>query len=454
MSLLSEFVALPYLGLSITADALIWQKSLAEFTIDGTSTGVASNPALNLKNAKTGVGNGGLLRFYALNSTPSSFLAATIKGSLATNTAGSEDGQIDFIVPKGGISKTITLNGNLAALVSVGTGEFALGANTARWSSVLIGNTADTIKGDLSVDGTGVIVQSSSAHPLQLKGGGNLGARVTSTGDFEFTAGKRMLGDFNHATHSSRTMFKDATATKSTYVGAAPSPTATGAGFIAYGTNNVDASAYILLTHDNTNAIVQSEKTGGASVVAMLLKVGSTTGLKIETTGHLTFQTSQRLQGEFSNATHSSRTLLMNSAASQATYVGAVPSSGGTAAGYLAYGTNDPTASAYVMLSHDNTTALVSSDKTGAGTATLLQMKVGSNNPAVSLEINGDVRIGSTTALTTASTAGFMYLPAVAGVMTGVPTSRTGFVPLMYDSTNNKLGVYNGGAWKWTAALA
>jgi hypothetical protein len=37
--------------------------------------------------------------------------------------------------------------------------------------------------------------------------------------------------------------------------------------------------------------------------------------------------------------------------------------------------------------------------------------------------------------------------------MTGVPTARANFCPVMVDITNNKIGIYNGGAWKWTAAL-
>jgi hypothetical protein len=44
-------------------------------------------------------------------------------------------------------------------------------------------------------------------------------------------------------------------------------------------------------------------------------------------------------------------------------------------------------------------------------------------------------------------------IPSCAGVATGVPADiPTGQVALIFDSTNNKLGVYDGG-WIWTAAL-
>lgn len=50
--------------------------------------------------------------------------------------------------------------------------------------------------------------------------------------------------------------------------------------------------------------------------------------------------------------------------------------------------------------------------------------------------------------LVTTATAGFLYLPSCAGPPTGTPDSQAGTIPLVYDSTNNNLRVYNGGAWR------
>lgn len=61
-------------------------------------------------------------------------------------------------------------------------------------------------------------------------------------------------------------------------------------------------------------------------------------------------------------------------------------------------------------------------------------------------QLNGSLVIG-TAALATTATDGFVYLPSCAGAPTGVPTSRTGTVATVYDTSNNKLYVYNG-AWK------
>ena len=64
---------------------------------------------------------------------------------------------------------------------------------------------------------------------------------------------------------------------------------------------------------------------------------------------------------------------------------------------------------------------------------------------------NGNVAIGSA-ALATTATDGFLYVPTCAGTPTGVPTSKGSTVPIVFDSTNNKLYVYDG-SWLSTAAL-
>lgn len=55
--------------------------------------------------------------------------------------------------------------------------------------------------------------------------------------------------------------------------------------------------------------------------------------------------------------------------------------------------------------------------------------------------------VNVTAALATNATDGFLYLPTCAGTPTGVPTAYTGANAHIYDTTNNKLWVYNG-AWR------
>lgn len=74
----------------------------------------------------------------------------------------------------------------------------------------------------------------------------------------------------------------------------------------------------------------------------------------------------------------------------------------------------------------------------------------GTNNAArVIIDAGGNTVFNASGAgVQTTATTNFPYIPSCAGVPTGVPASTyTGALPLVYDSTNNKLYVYNG-AWK------
>lgn len=73
---------------------------------------------------------------------------------------------------------------------------------------------------------------------------------------------------------------------------------------------------------------------------------------------------------------------------------------------------------------------------------------LGTNNVEVArVTSSGSFSIG-TGAVATTATNGFLYVTACAGTPTGVPTAITGRVPIVVDSTNNKLYFYSGGAWR------
>jgi len=65
----------------------------------------------------------------------------------------------------------------------------------------------------------------------------------------------------------------------------------------------------------------------------------------------------------------------------------------------------------------------------------------------LTLSSSGNVSIG-TAAISTTATDGFLYITSCAGLPTGVPTTITGRVPLVVDSTNLKLKMYASGAWR------
>src|SRR5438045_2780619 len=49
--------------------------------------------------------------------------------------------------------------------------------------------------------------------------------------------------------------------------------------------------------------------------------------------------------------------------------------------------------------------------------------------------------------LTTSVTAGFIYMPTMAGTSSATPGTETGTIPLYFDTTNNQMQAYYGGAW-------
>ncbi len=63
------------------------------------------------------------------------------------------------------------------------------------------------------------------------------------------------------------------------------------------------------------------------------------------------------------------------------------------------------------------------------------------------IDDNGNVTIGGG-ALATTATNRFLYVPTCAGTPTGTPTAKTGFAPIVVNTTNNKLYFYSGGAWR------
>lgn len=71
---------------------------------------------------------------------------------------------------------------------------------------------------------------------------------------------------------------------------------------------------------------------------------------------------------------------------------------------------------------------------------------VSQNAARFNIDTNGNLY---GTAGTQAMTAGFFYIPSAAGAPSGTPTTISGRLPLYYDTTNNRLYVYNGG-WKYT----
>jgi hypothetical protein len=97
-----------------------------------------------------------------------------------------------------------------------------------------------------------------------------------------------------------------------------------------------------------------------------------------------------------------------------------------------------------------DTARILSYDRTGSVfkklliNASTIALQAG-GLPTVQLTSGGSLVVGA--AIATNTTDGFLYIPTCAGTPTGVPTVQAGTVPMVYDTVNHVLCIYDGGSW-------
>lgn len=85
------------------------------------------------------------------------------------------------------------------------------------------------------------------------------------------------------------------------------------------------------------------------------------------------------------------------------------------------------------------------------GTTSNTQLSFWTNNTEkISIPAAGGLVVGKA-ALATNATDGFLYIPTCAGTPTGTPTTQTGTVPMIFDTTNDILYIYRA-TWKKATA--
>ncbi len=108
-----------------------------------------------------------------------------------------------------------------------------------------------------------------------------------------------------------------------------------------------------------------------------------------------------------------------------------------------------PGAIAYIT---DCTSAALGTVAAGSGGFKVIVWSDGSNWLVIGASENNSTVVGNA-AIATTATNGFLYIPTCAGPPTGTPTTVTGFVPLVFDTTNSQFWIYAGGGWKQPKTL-
>lgn len=162
--------------------------------------------------------------------------------------------------------------------------------------------------------------------------------------------------------------------------------------------------------------------------------------------------TTRRIMADLSDSTHANRLAFQSSTVNSTSILNIIPNGSGTFAGFAAYSTSTHASAIRSMVFATTTAAGLRIEAIGVSEVPAQIQVGGSATVTCNAYNNGDFAVGKGFGALT-DTAGFCYIPSEAGTHTGVPTARTGFTPILIDTTLHKIGIYSGGAWKWTAAL-
>lgn len=107
---------------------------------------------------------------------------------------------------------------------------------------------------------------------------------------------------------------------------------------------------------------------------------------------------------------------------------------------YLMLASPSSSGASRVSWSHSTKAMTVGTNIAGG----IVYLRSGSFSIGAVIDANQNFAVGNA-ALATTATDGFLYIPTCAGAPTGTPTAKTGLAPMVYDSTNNKFWMYDGG---------
>jgi hypothetical protein len=151
---------------------------------------------------------------------------------------------------------------------------------------------------------------------------------------------------------------------------------------------------------------------GNISTAGFASVTGNVIGGNIQTGGNLVFTgTSNRITGDFSNATVASRVMFQSSTANGITRISAIPNGSGAGSIFTAYGATDPTNSGTFSIYQNASASALIAAITGTGTYTPITMATGGSerlriDTSGTVSVVGNVQAGNITTVGLVSATG------------------------------------------------
>jgi len=300
---------------------------------------------------------------FTFNSTDNAWnRTQSFTGSLAANTinvSGNANvgnlGTVGLITATGNIT-----GGNLIGIHANGNSNVNIPAANGNVNISAVGNANIVV-----VTGTGA----------NITGTLNISGNTTFSG-----VGQQILGDFSNATLASRTVFQSKTTDTATDIPILPNGTAAGGSSLnTFNLSNIANSAYIVMGANSTITKLYSATTGTATLLPLVFGMGSTEAARFDTGGNFQFSgTGQRIQGDFSNGTIASRTMVQDKTTNNGTNFFVIPNgtNANAGVGVINSGTS-PGAAGYGSMSINSAYFTIQSSFTGGGTGLPMSFRTG-----------------------------------------------------------------------------
>jgi hypothetical protein len=191
-------------------------------------------------------------------------------------------------------------------------------------------------------------------------------------------------------------VFQSKTANTATDIPILPNGTAAGGSSLnTFNLSNIANSAYIVMGANSTVTRLYSATTGTATLLPLAFGMGSSEAARIDTGGNLQFSgVGQRILGDFSNATLSSRTSFQSKTTDNASDIFILPNGTATSSSWNAWNKSDPTNASYIGLSCSSTAATIYTGASGSGT--LLPMTFTVASEAARIDTAKNFMVGRT----------------------------------------------------------